>query len=128
MASVAAHLATGQAPEALASPLNLAPVLLDIPQAQVGSRMIEGEVMTVDSFGNLLTNIHVSLLKREAVTSFRVVVSGSELPMVRTYADGSPGDVVSLIGSRGWLEIAVVEGNAAQTLDAERGRPVRVAW
>ncbi len=128
MAPVAAHLARGQMPESLASPLNQAPVVLDIPKAQIGSRTIEGEVMTVDSFGNLLTNIHESLLEGQAVIPFRVVVSGSELPMVGTYADGSPGDVVSLIGSRGWLEIAVVEGNAARTLHAQRGWPVRVAW
>lgn len=128
MAPVAAHLARGAAPEALASLLHQAPVLLALPKAQVGSRMIAGEVMMVDSFGNLLTNIHVSLLEGEAVTPFRIVVSGRELPLVGTYADGSPGDVVSLIGSRGWLEIAVVEGHAARTLHAERGWPVRVAW
>jgi len=93
----------------------------------VAKEQIDGEVVAIDSFGNLLTNIHQRHIEN-ATHKPRVQIGGRELSIAETYSDHSPGEVLSLIGSSGWLEIAVNLGNAAELLDAGRGEPVRVAW
>ena len=128
MAPVAARLAAGDQPDALASPLRRGPVLLDFPRAQIDDRVVEGEITMVDSFGNLLTNIRSDHIERGSMPDLRIIVDRRELPVVRTYSDALPGEVVGLVGSGGWLEIAVVGGNAAQKLGGKRGQAVRVTW
>lgn len=72
----------------------------------------EGEVVCIDSFGNCITNLAASLLapcrkvEVESTKNFNVKV-------VSTYGDAESGNVVALVGSSGWVEIAVVNGNAA---------------
>jgi S-adenosylmethionine hydrolase len=82
-----------------------------------------GEVVFVDSFGNLVTNIH-----RDQIGSRReVVILGQTIEgLIRTYADRSEGSVVALIGSTGRLEVAVVNGDASKILQAGRGTPILV--
>jgi S-adenosylmethionine hydrolase len=47
---------------------------------------------------------------------------------VRSYAEASPGSLVALASSDGWLEVAVVLGNAAQKLGATVGTSVTIGW
>jgi hypothetical protein len=51
---------------------------------------------------------------------------GLDLPLLRTYADAKPGEALALIGSSGYLEVAVRAGSAAQALGLQRGGVVRV--
>jgi hypothetical protein len=48
--------------------------------------------------------------------------------MVRTYGEAPPGVPVALVGSSGYLEIAVNQGNAAELLGLVEGQPVRVRF
>jgi S-adenosylmethionine hydrolase len=75
-----------------------------------------GEVMYIDRFGNAITNINV----RPA----RVRVGGRQLPVVNYYQQGRPNEPVGLMGSSGFLEIAINGGNAAQLLGLRIGDPV----
>ena len=85
---------------------------------------IAGQVITVDHFGNLITDIDAGLLLR--VREPRILVAGRELPLRRTYGECSPGTPLALIGSFGVLEIAVTEGRAVDVLGVPRGAPVIV--
>ena len=75
---------------------------------------IAGEILTVDRFGNALTNIVL-------LGSGSLLVAGQMLPIVRTYSDVDIGEATALVGSSGFLEVAVRNGNAAQLLQLERG-------
>ncbi|MFO0878567.1 MAG: SAM-dependent chlorinase/fluorinase [Gemmataceae bacterium] len=89
---------------------------------------IEGEVIFVDHFGNLITNISCSALPPLG-HSVRILVEGHQpLIRVRTYADAKPGQLVALISSSGLLEVAEAQGNAARTMRLIAGARVRVEW
>ena len=85
-----------------------------------------GEIVHVDRFGNLVTNIDRQRWS-VAVGVVRISVSDrAGVPLVRTYGEAAEGSLVALFGSTDRLEIAIVGGNAAKTLGVGRGAPVRV--
>jgi S-adenosylmethionine hydrolase len=55
-----------------------------------------------------------------------VIVNNLEIRGQHTYSDSSPGDLLALVGSHGWVEIAVNRGNAQERLRLEEGNGVRV--
>ena len=117
-APCAAALAMGADLHALGERLD-EPVRRRTPQpVRLADGAIEGEVLTLDRFGNALTN----LVARD-VSSVRVGANGSQhvLPVARTYADAGTGEPVALVGSSGFLEIAVRDGSAAHVLGLRRG-------
>ncbi len=84
-----------------------------------------GEVLFRDPFGNLITSIRGEQVEGRP-KSWRFEVAGREVHGIqRTYGDSPSGTLVALIGSSAWVEIAVVNGDAARTLDAGRGTTVR---
>lgn len=90
---------------------------------------IVGEVAFVDSFGNLLSNIPQEMLPKSK--AYEVECRGARPRWVRTYADAPPGELVALLSSGGWVEVAMVNGNACRRLDARIGDEVRLrpaAW
>jgi S-adenosylmethionine hydrolase len=103
------------------------PVMLNVPAPIVSAAEIRGEVLRVDRFGNLITNIRERML--DAVRPTRVVIdiAGREIAgVVGTYAEAEPGAVCALVGSTGHLEVAVNGGSAASALGASRGTSVLV--
>lgn len=113
-APIAAELATGAPLDSLGDPY-LTAIRLRTPQPQRQSDgSVHGEVLTIDRFGNAVTNIAV----RE---SGRIEIGGRSARMVRTYGEAAPGEVVALVGSSGFLEIAVVNGSAAAEMRLRRG-------
>jgi S-adenosylmethionine hydrolase len=85
---------------------------------------IKGEVVVVDHFGNLLTNIERAAIER--LRDPRVDIAGHSLRLCRTYGDALPGEVVALVNSFDVLEIAVVQGSAARNLNLGCGTPVQI--
>ena len=124
-APAAAWLAAGTAFEALGDPVDVG-IRLGWPDPVVTEAQVVGEVMHVDRFGNLITNIHRRLWPSLMdITEVRVA-GGAAARMVRTYGDAAPGELVALFGSSERLEIAVTQGSAAARLAAGRGAPVHV--
>ena len=85
-----------------------------------------GEILHVDRFGNLVTNID---RRRWVLTAGVARISLADrdgVPLVRTYGEAAEGALVALFGSTDRLEIAIVGGSAAQILGVGRGAPVRV--
>jgi S-adenosyl-L-methionine hydrolase (adenosine-forming) len=104
-------------------PVHLGPMVSDWEQLHVPGVVIRvnemrGEVMFVDDFGNLLTNIPPS-------DKGTVVVGDVEVTeRVRAYGEAAPGTLVALTSSFETLEIAEVQGSAARRLGAHVGTPV----
>jgi len=129
-ASVAAHLSTGTDFRAFGPPADnlvrteLPPVNRPTPD------VIEGRVVHIDRFGNLITNISRQELARAHHEPGETVVvqvgAASIRGLSRTYGDHDPGDLLALWGSGDYLEISINRGSAAERINAAVGAPVRV--
>ena len=123
-APVAADLAAGRYPPESLGPRveELVPSWVDDP---VETRdQVSGIIITVDHFGNLITNIEARAIQR-----FRqpIVRTGNhEFAVRRTYADVKPGEYLALVNSFDVVEIARAEQSAAEGLGIGRGSPVVV--
>jgi S-adenosylmethionine hydrolase len=123
-APLAAEIAAGRLkPWEVGPPTkDIVPSWVDEPTAT--KKRVTGVVITVDNFGNLITNIDRSLLDR--FQRPMVKIGGHELELRRTYGDVTPGDYLALINSFDVLEIARAEQSASDGLGVERGAPVVV--
>jgi hypothetical protein len=92
-------------------------VLLDIPELEISSDKITGEVIYVDNFGNLITNIKekdISLSNRD---SCLINIGDCKVRAIkRYYTEVNVNEIIALIGSSGRLEIAIRNGNASKIL------------
>jgi len=123
-APIAAEIAAGRCvPADLGPPAEqLVPAWVDEPT--VDSTGVAGVVITIDHFGNLITNIDAALIERFRVP---VVHAGNHtFALLRTYGDTRPGEYLALVNSFGVVEIARAEHNAAEGLGLSRGAPVIV--
>jgi S-adenosyl-L-methionine hydrolase (adenosine-forming) len=121
-APAAARIAMGAPIDAL-GPAAESPTIRRTPEARrLGNGAIQGEVISIDRYGNAITNIVAfpATQGREGEPSF-VEIGGRTIPVARAYADVQPLGAVALCGSSGLLEIAVRDGNAAQSLSLARG-------
>jgi S-adenosylmethionine hydrolase len=101
---------------------------LEIPKPQVAIDRIDGQVLRVDRFGNLITNIDHRSFDKVAGGPLDISVGSHAVPrVVSTYADVASGEVCALFGSTDHLEIAANGASAAASLDLGRGAPVHVA-
>jgi hypothetical protein len=121
-APVAAEMAAGRCRAADLGPqvTSWIPSWVDEPIVERGR--VQGVVITLDHFGNLITNIEAA-----AVAGFRspkVLAGGHEFPLRRTYGDVRPGDYLALVNSFEVVEIARAQQNAAEGLGLGRGAPV----
>lgn len=125
LAPAAVRLLDGALPEALGPPLD-GLVRLPWPEPRETATGIEGEVIHVDAFGNLVTNLPASFWPRVTAAGDLHVGGQAITTLVRTYGDAAPGTAVALVGSQGFIEAAVVEGRADLRLAAAVGTPVSV--
>lgn len=124
-APTAAALASGHVALAeVGPPLEPVAFAVEPPTHRAGS--IEGCVTYVDQFGNAVTNVSAEDLRQLETSSHRVTVAGHELTVVRTYGDVEEGAACALVGSEGFLEIAIRGGDAAATLAVGTGTSVVV--
>lgn len=123
-APVAAELLAGRVtPEDIGETVgDWTPSQIDDPV--VSRNLISGTIITVDTFGNLISNIDADTLgdKSQAV----VEIAGRKLSLSTTYGRHAPGEYLALINSFGVVEVARSEGSASETLGLGRGAPVRI--
>jgi len=122
-APAAAHLAEGTPLEALGTPFS-DPVLLNLPQPQPTANGLRGEVIHIDHFGNLTSNIRAEDLGARLQTpkKLRARLNGVEITgLVNTFGEHPTGELVALMGSTGNLLACVVNGSAAARLKANVG-------
>lgn len=123
-APIAAELAAGnRQPADMGDPtLDWVPGWVDEPE--IGKDRVSGAIVTVDAFGNLISNIGAGLI--EPFDNPVAHIGGHDFAMSETYGRVQPGDYLALINSFGVVEIARAEGNAAEGLGLERGAPISV--
>lgn len=125
-APVAAHLANGVDPQQFGPAVD-AIVELALPPLRRTPTALCGEVIYVDHFGNLVTNIDAEALYSFPVQAVSVSINGTQVAGPLTaYAAVPPGTLLAIMGSWGVLEIAVRNGSAAETCAAGPGTPVTV--
>jgi S-adenosyl-L-methionine hydrolase (adenosine-forming) len=123
-APVAAHLANGIPLVELGTPIS-DPYLLEIPQPQAIEGGWRGSVMHIDAFGNLGTNLERRHVPQDAAV--QVNLCGDTIQgIVRTFGEGQPGQLIALFDSSARLSVCVVNGSAAQKLQARVGDRVEV--
>jgi S-adenosylmethionine hydrolase len=123
-APLAAGIASGTISPADIGPESreLVPSLLEAPVYD--GKEIHGSVVTIDNFGNLITNIDEDLLAK--IDRPQVRIASLHLDLSKTYGSVRPGDFLALINSFGVLEVARAEGSAADALGLGRSAPVTV--
>lgn len=122
---VAAHLSLGVDPALFGEEIKSLQST-EMPQPEKESGQIVGEVIYVDSFGNLLTNIKGSDIS-PSDGNIEVSIKGVTLKGIRnTYSSAEKGAVIALISSSKHLEIAVNSGMASKIIGAEVGERVLV--
>lgn len=124
-APVAAHLSRGTPLDELGNPIDeLVSYRWAVPIADKDG--LEGMIIHIDKFGNLITNISSGLLEDNiAENRVKIYIGNSILTeIVPTYGSVTEGEPAAYIGSSGMLEIAINQGNAAQMLGAQKGSQV----
>ncbi|HVN87345.1 MAG TPA: SAM-dependent chlorinase/fluorinase [Candidatus Binatia bacterium] len=124
-APVAAWLSTGAAVSAV-GPVVRDPVELHLPVGQVQRNAIDGEVIYVDRFGNLITNITGKQLARFPTQRVSVSIGRVRIRGLSTAYAAAPVELLAIVGSWGLLEIAARNASAAARLSAARGTRVHV--
>ncbi len=123
---VAAHLSLGVPPHRLGREVRQV-TFLPIGPPQWDGDMLAGRIVHIDHFGNLITDIPADLLPRQDSIFIEVKgrrVQGMSPSYAEAYTEGE--GLLAIIGSYGTLEVAVKNGNAAQSLQANIGDAVLV--
>ncbi|MBI4354671.1 MAG: SAM-dependent chlorinase/fluorinase [Candidatus Omnitrophica bacterium] len=124
-APVAGHLARGRALHLFGSSVKTYR-RLSWPSFQQTSTSVRGAVLHVDRFGNAITNIPEQLVARHP--DGRVRCGPRKVRLVSTYGAGRVGELIAVIGSHGYLELALRERSAAARYRITRGDAVEFRW
>jgi S-adenosylmethionine hydrolase len=98
-----------------------------LPRPKTEAKELRGAVLRVDNFGNLMSNILPSDLPESMRQPGAIKMSVAGKPvgkLVETFADGPQSEPVALVGSAGFIEIAINRKSAAKALGAGRGAEV----
>jgi S-adenosylmethionine hydrolase len=126
-APAAAHLSLEIAPEEMGPVVDIHELTtLAIPDPLLDGEGIQGEVIWVDHFGNLVTNISQEILGEFAPNGVvEIEIKGERVRGLKTsYEEGEDGELIVLWGSAGFLEISLKERNLHRELGWERGEKV----
>ena len=124
LAPAAAHLLRGGDPSELGPARERFITLRNFEPTADGHGFV-GEVIFRDTFGNLITNISADHLGDVPRSDWEIEIAGERIVgILRTYGEKPPGTLAALVGSAGWVEVAVVNGDAGRQLTAGAGTTV----
>jgi S-adenosyl-L-methionine hydrolase (adenosine-forming) len=124
LAPAAAHLLRGGSPGELGAPGSRFITLRNFEPTTEASGFV-AEVIFRDTFGNLITNVNAMHLASGGPDSWIIEIAGERIEgLARTYGEQAPGSLIALAGSSGWIEVAVVNGDAGRQLAAGPGTTV----
>lgn len=124
-APVAAHLSNGLSIERVGPPAK-AFVQLDWPAPWRRRDAIEGEIVRLDRFGNAITNIPSDMIGEREIVGAVVGKERISCPLKPFYQAVAAGKPVAVVGSHGFIELAVNGGSAAKSLGLRVGDGVLV--
>ncbi|MBS7634899.1 SAM-dependent chlorinase/fluorinase [Candidatus Bathyarchaeota archaeon] len=127
----AAYLAKG-VPISEFGPEIFDPIIPRFAEAKLHDGLIEGEVIYTDDFGNLVTNIAQSNLTSAGISEgdtllVKVRDKNLRLKLCEAYGYVSKNELLTIIGSSGFLEISVNQGSASRLLGVEAGEKIIIA-
>jgi hypothetical protein len=128
-APAAAHLLNGVKPEEFGPEIREA-AKPEFAKIKRKNGVLVGEVLHVDGFGNIITNIskkEVAQIHVEASVSVELPNCKLKLKLCKAYGETKPRQPVALIGSHNFLEIALNQGNAAKKFKTKIGDKVTVS-
>jgi S-adenosylmethionine hydrolase len=91
--------------------------------------VLVGEVLHVDGFGNIITNINQREVAQNRVKGeVNLELAGNKLKLkfCRAYGETKPQEPLTLIGSHGFLEISINQGNAAKKFKTKTGDKIKL--
>ncbi|WP_138499689.1 S-adenosyl-l-methionine hydroxide adenosyltransferase family protein [Nostoc sp. PA-18-2419] len=113
-APVGANLASGVPFKQLGQEIDKASLVkLDIDECKQTTTGVLGCIQYIDHFGNLISNIPGSYVEGK---TWSVQAAGLSIPGCETYSNVKLGEAIALVGSHGWIEIAINSGNAHSQL------------
>ena len=127
-APAAAYIAVGIAPNEF-GPITVETVKPDFARVTYDRSVLEGEVLHIDGFGNIITNIsdqEMKLIHLEKTCSVEINGRQLTLEIGKTYGDSKLHQPLALVGSHGYLEIASNQSSAAEILSTKVGDKVRI--
>lgn len=123
-APVGAHLASGVPLKQLGKEIDPTSLIcLELPKCSNTKTGFLGCIQYIDYFGNLVTNIPGSYVRAK---NWSIRGAGKVIKGYETYTDVGVGEEISLVGSHGWVEIAVNSGNAQLQLQMQLGNSVEI--
>jgi hypothetical protein len=114
----AARLAQGLHPQQLGAQIKNVKILR-FPTTKKKNNTVVGEIIYIDHFGNLITNISITAGIKE------LAVAKKRIPFRHFYGQGNPGELIAITGSCGYYEIACNQGSARDILSAHIGMTVK---
>lgn len=127
-APVAAHLSLGVPPATLGEPVETI-TALSLPVPRPEGNAVRGRIVFADAFGNLVSDITTDILAEmnalDRQSQVVVSISGHRITgLSRTFHDPPGGGLRALLGSHGRLEVALVDGSAANSLGLSSGTEI----
>jgi S-adenosylmethionine hydrolase len=128
-APAAAHLLNGVKPAEFGPEIRQA-VKPEFAKVTRRDSVLVGEVLHVDGFGNIITNINEKELAQsqvEGALNVELPRCRLKLKFCKAYGETRPHEPLSLIGSHGFLEISLNQGSAAEKFKTKAGDPVTIS-
>jgi S-adenosylmethionine hydrolase len=126
-APVAAHLSLGTKPNVFGYRINsIEEIGFQNPIIKGGK--LSGEIVHIDTFGNLVSNVDKEKLFRFIKDRPFVIHAGGKIirDLKKGYWEGKKGELAALFGSGSFLEISLIEGNAQKVLKVKRGDNIEI--
>jgi hypothetical protein len=126
-APAAAHLDKGVLPTEFGTEIK-DPTNPEFTRVKRANGSLIGEVLHIDGFGNIITNINETDMVQNHAKLVKVELPDISLKLTfgKTYAEAKPKELIALIGSHGFLEIALNQGNAAEKFHVKTGDKIVV--
>jgi S-adenosyl-L-methionine hydrolase (adenosine-forming) len=126
-APVAAQVAAGLLPSRAGKLIDdFLRLTFDQPQ-RTGKRTWQASILTIDRFGNIVTNIHREQFPDLAQRACELVIGPHHVVnMARNYSQTPPGELFLIFGSGGYLEVSAAQAPAAQAIGCEVGAPAEL--
>ena len=128
-APAAAHLANGVHPTEFGREIRDA-VKPEFTKATLRKDGLVGEVLHVDNFGNIITNIgekEIASIRTKDVVNVELSNKKWKLKLCKAYGEAKPQEPLALIGSHNYLEIAINQGNAAAEFKTKPGDKIKIS-
>jgi S-adenosylmethionine hydrolase len=126
-APAAAHLSKGVAPANFGKPIHDSVRSFLLKPTRLSRHDWSGVVLKTDRFGNLITNFHVDDFPDIADHPIELRAGLERITrLASTYAETAVGELFTIVGSSGYIEVVVNQGSAAKSLGIATGSPIEL--